>query len=82
MIVYLIPTKNQMDWKVNFQKVTSCIVHLHPPAVLVMAFKSKLEGYNEVEELLGCTLNVTPNFYKVCLTAYTVLKHKDEHTQI
>ena len=49
--------------KVYFSKVTSCIVHLHPPAVLVMAFKSKLEGYNEAEELLGYTLNVTPRLF-------------------
>ena len=54
MMVYLISTKNQMDWEVNFEEVTGCIIHLHPPAVLVMAFKSKLEGYSEVKELLGC----------------------------
>ena len=62
-MVYLIPTKNQMDWEVNFQEVIGCIIYLHPPAVLVMSSKSKLEGYNEAEELLGCTLNVTPRLF-------------------
>ena len=67
-----------MDWKLNFWKVTSCIIHLHPPAVLVMAFKSKLEGYNEAEELLGCTLNVTPRLFFI--VTYDLEWFKDHFT--